>query len=126
VTGPEHLVKADAALAVMLAANEAKLEALREGGGDVRPPVSELWEDAQRVALDTAAWRHAELILDGVALDAIETNYEGWWLVLHIGVAGVADVYVYGPPHARPDPLVLERISDDAYPDSDPERQPAA
>lgn len=126
VTGPEHLVKADAALALILAANEAKLQALRQSGGDVRPPVSELWEDAQHVALDTAAWRHAELLLDSVAVDAIETTYEGWWLVLHIGDAEVADVYVYGPPRTRPDPLVLQRISDDAYPDPDPERQPAA
>ena len=123
VTGPVHLVKADAALAVILAANETKLQALRESGGHVRPPVKELWEAAQRVALDTAAWRPAELLLDGVAADAIETSYEGWWLVLHIGVHGIADIYVYGPPRARPEPLVLQRVSDKDHPDSDPEHE---
>ena len=124
--GPEHLVKADAALELILAANEAKLQALRERGGDVRPPVKELRDAAERVALDASAWRPAELLIHGVAADAIETSYEGWWLVLHIGGDGIADVYVHGPPRARPEPLVLQRVSDKDYPDSDPEDQPAA
>ena len=126
VTGPLRLVKADAALELILAANERKLQALRESGGDVRPPTNEFWEAAQRVALDRAAWRPAELLLDGVAADAIETSYEGWWLVLHIGIDGIADIYVYGPPRARPEPLVLHRVSDKDHPDSDPKHQSAA
>jgi len=113
VTGPEHLVKADAAIEVMLAANETRLQALRESGADVRPPAKELWEAAQGVALDLAAWGPAELILDGVA--AIETSYEGWWLVLHIGIGEVADVYVIGPTGTRPTPLALNSVSAAAY-----------
>ena len=97
-----------------------------ERGGDVRPPTEELWAAAQRVALDTAAWRPAELLVDGVAADAIEISDDGWWLVLHVGVEEVADVYVYGPPHARPEPLALQRIRDKDYPESDPEHQSAA
>lgn len=48
---------------------------------------------------------------------AIETTWNGWWVVLHIGFGEVADVYAYGPPGTRPDPLALERVSTDAYPE---------
>jgi hypothetical protein len=66
---------------------------------------------AQLIGRDATAWQDSQLTIDGHGVDAIEMTHEGWWLVLHIGTGGVADVYVVGPPGARPTPLVLQSVS---------------
>jgi len=72
-------------------------------------------EAAQRIAHDAASWQPAQLTIDGSSVEAIEMTHDGWWVVLHTGTDEVADVYVYGPPGARPTPLVLQRVSANAY-----------
>ena len=117
VTGPEHLIRFDAALEAMLTAHEDELAALRRTSG--RPAmdrlVYELDEAAQRIGHDAASWQASQLTIDGTTVEAIEMTHDGWWLVLHIGIGEVADVYVFGPPGARPTTLVLQSISAAAY-----------
>jgi hypothetical protein len=117
VKGPEDLIRLDAAWAAIVSAHEEELEALRTTSGPdaVRHRVHELDEAAQRIAHDAAAWQSSQLTIDGRSVEAIEMTYNGWWVVLHIGIDEVADVYVYGPPGARPTPLVLESVSPAAY-----------
>lgn len=76
----------------------------------------ELDETAGQIAHDTASWQSSQLTIDGTTVEAIEMTHNGWWVVLRIGTDEVADVYVFGPPGARPTPLVLHSVSDDAYP----------
>ena len=113
VTGPEHLIRFDAAFEAMLTAHEDELAELRRTSA--RPArdrlVYELDDAARRIGQDAASWRPSQLTIDGSRVDAIEMTYEGWWLVLHIGIGEVADVYVFGPPGARPAPLVLQSVS---------------
>jgi hypothetical protein len=97
----------------MLTAHEDELAELRRTSA--RPArdrlVYELDDAARRIGQDAASWRPSQLTIDGSRVDAIEMTYEGWWLVLHIGIGEVADVYVFGPPGARPAPLVLQSVS---------------
>jgi hypothetical protein len=67
------------------------------------------------MADDATSWQPAQLTIDGRSVKAIELTHDGWWLVLHIGIAEVVDVYVFGPPGARPTPLVLQSVSETAY-----------
>ena len=117
VTGPEHLIRFDAALEAMLSAHEDELAALRSTAG--RPAVDrlvyELDDAAHRIGHDAASWQPSQLTIDGNSVEAIEITHDGWWLVLHIGSGEVADVYVYGPPASRPTPLVLQSVSAAAY-----------
>ena len=117
VTGPEHLIRFDAALEAMLSAHEDELAALRRTSG--RPAmdrlVYELDETARRIGHDAASWQPSQLTIDGSTAEAIEMTHDGWWLVLHIGIGEVADVYVFGPPGARPTPLVLQSVRTTAY-----------
>ncbi|MGA3362109.1 MAG: hypothetical protein ABSD82_08770 [Solirubrobacteraceae bacterium] len=55
-------------------------------------------EAARRIGHDPASWSPSELTIDGRTVEAIEITYDGWWLVLHIGIGEVADVFVFGPP----------------------------
>ncbi|HEY1778392.1 MAG TPA: hypothetical protein VGG41_19705 [Solirubrobacteraceae bacterium] len=121
--GPEHLIRFDAAFAVMLAANEARIGELRErgdkhdGNRDVMfRAVHDLNADAERIACDDAAWGPARLTVDGEPVEAIGLTYEGWPLILHVGTSAIADIYVYGPPRAFTEPLALSRVSAAAYP----------
>jgi hypothetical protein len=101
----------------MLSAHEDELAALRRTSG--RPAmdrlVYELDEAARRRGHDAASWQPSHLTIDGSTAEAIEMTHDGWWLVLHIGIGEVADVYVFGPPGARPTPLVLQSVSATAY-----------
>jgi len=117
VTGPEYLIRSDAALAAMLSAHESELTALRETRGStvVKRRVFELDQAARRIGYDAASWQPSQLTIDGTAVEAIEITHGGWWLVLHIGLGEVADVYVYGPPGARPTPLALQSVSPAGY-----------
>jgi hypothetical protein len=113
LTGPEHLIRYDAALEATLSAHEDELAELRRTRG--RPAmgrlVHELDEAAKRIGRDATAWQDSQLTIDGDAVEAIEIAHDGWWLVLHIGSGEVADVYVFGPPGTRPTPLALKGIS---------------
>jgi hypothetical protein len=77
--------------------------------------VHELHEAAWRIGYDAASWQPSQLTIDDSEVEAIEMTRDGWWVVLHIGIDEVADVYVYGPHGGRPAPLVLQRVSPDAY-----------
>jgi hypothetical protein len=77
--------------------------------------VYELDEAARRIGHDAASWQPSQLTIDASSVEAIEITHDGWWLVLHIGIGEVADVYVYGPPGARATPLALQSISAAAY-----------
>lgn len=117
VTGPEHLIRFDAAFEMILAARQDELAALRRTSG--RPAMDrltyELDETAQRIGHDAASWQPSQLTIDGRGVEAIEITHDGWWVVLHIGIGEVADVYVFGPPGARPTPLVLQSVTEAAY-----------
>jgi hypothetical protein len=117
VTGPEHLIRFDAGLEAMLSAHEDELAALRRMSG--RPAVDrlvyELDEAARRIGHDAASWQASQLTIDGTTVEAIEMTHDGWWLVLHIGTGEVADLYVFGPPGARPTPLALQSVNAAAY-----------
>jgi hypothetical protein len=117
VTGPEDLVRLDAAWEVIMGAHEGELEALRKTSGPAagRHRANDLDQVAQRMADDATSWQPAQLTIDGRSVKAIELTHDGWWLVLHIGIAEVVDVYVFGPPGARPTPLVLQSVSETAY-----------
>jgi hypothetical protein len=118
VTGPEHLIRYDAALAAILSAHEDELAELRRTTGPpaVRRRVLELDEAARRIGHAAASWQPSQLTIDGRSVAAIELTHDGWWLVLHIGIGELADVYVIGPPGARPAPLALQSVSAAAYP----------
>jgi hypothetical protein len=117
VTGPEHLIRFDAAFEVMLTAHEDELAALRRTSGKPAMDrlVYQLDETARRIGHDAASWQPSQLTIDGSSVEAIEITHDGWWLVLHLGIGEVADVYVYGPPSARPTPLALQSINTAAY-----------
>jgi hypothetical protein len=117
VTGPEHLIRFDAALDAMLSALESELAAVRSSSvtAAMKLRVRELDEAARRIGHDAASWQPSELTIDGSSVEAIEITHDCWWLVLHIGIGEVADVYVYGPPGARPAPLALQSVSEAAY-----------
>jgi len=117
VTGPAELIRYDAALEAILSAHEGELEVLRtmSGANAVRDRVVELDATAQQIANDAASWQPSQLTIDGRSVEAIEMTHDGWWLVLHIGIGEVADVYVFGPPATRPTPLVLQSVSAAAY-----------
>ncbi len=80
--GPEHLIRPDAAFAVMLAANAARHEQLRqaaEAGGAsdaVRRSVHDLHDAAMRIGADETAWRRAQLTIDGPASRRDRTRLE--------------------------------------------------
>lgn len=74
-----------------------------------------LYETAQRIGHDAASWQPSQLTIDGNRVEAIEMTHDGWWVVLHIGIGEVADVYVFGPPGTRPTPLALQSVSEAAY-----------
>jgi hypothetical protein len=121
-SGPEHLIRFDAAFAVMLAADEARLAALRERGDRhdgsrdaMFRAVHDLNAEAERIARDGAAWRPARLTVDGEPVEAIGLTYEGWPLILHVGTSAIVDIYVYGPPPAFTEPLALSRVRAAAY-----------
>ncbi|MGD0198412.1 MAG: hypothetical protein ABSC56_10990 [Solirubrobacteraceae bacterium] len=122
VTGSEQLVKLDAAWAMVAASRAADGAALREATDPsdwkrVHAAYSQEMDDvAQEISRQDEHWKAADLTIDGVAVNAIEATCDGWWVVLHLGVGEVADVFVYGPPGARPTPLKLETVSADAYP----------
>jgi hypothetical protein len=101
----------------MLSAHEDELAELRTTSG--RPAVDrlvyELDEAARRIGHDATSWEASQLTIDGRSVEAIEITHDGWWLVLHIGIGEVADVYVYGPPGARPTPLALGSVNAAAY-----------
>jgi len=101
----------------MLSAHEDELAELRRTSA--RPArdrlVSELDEAARRIAHDAASWQPSQLTIDGSSVEAIEMTHDGWWVVLRIGIGEVADVYVFGPPGARPAPLILQGVSAAAY-----------
>jgi hypothetical protein len=114
---PEHLIRFDAAFEVILTAHQDELAELRRTSG--RPAMDrltcELDETAQRIGHDVASWQPSQLTIDGNGVEAIEITHDGWWLVLHIGIGEVADVYVFGPPGTRPTPLALQSVSATAY-----------
>jgi hypothetical protein len=123
VTGPEELVKRDAAWAMVAASRAAEGAALRAvtDPGDwkrVHAAYSEAIDDvAQEISREDERWKPADLTIDDAVVNAIEaTCDDGWWVVLHIGVGEIADVFVYGPPGTRPTPLKLQSVSADAYP----------
>ena len=114
ITGPEHLIRFDAALEMILAAHQDELAALRE----TSPPMdrlTELVEAARLIGGDAESWQPSQLTIDGSSVEAIEMTYAGWWVVLHIGIGEVADVYVFGPAGARPTPLGLQSVTQAAY-----------
>jgi hypothetical protein len=117
VTGPEHLIRFDAAFDAMLSAHEDELAALRSTSGSpaVKRRVHELDEAARRIGDDGAAWQRSQLTIDGNTVEAIEITHDRWWLVVHIGIGEVADVYVFGPAGARPAPLALQSVSAATY-----------
>jgi hypothetical protein len=100
-----------------MSAHEDELEALRATSGPtaVRHRVGEWDATAQQLANDAASWQPSQLTIDGSSVEAIEMTYDGWWLVLHIGIGEVAHMYVFGPPATRPTPLVLQSVSAAAY-----------
>jgi hypothetical protein len=118
VTGPDHLIKFDAALEMMLSAHEDELEALRVTSGSpaVSLRVHELHDEAQRIGHNAGSWQPSRLTIDGHRVEAVEMTHDGWWLVLHIGIGEVADVYVFGSPGERPTPLALQSVSTADYP----------
>ena len=75
----------------------------------------ELVETAQRIGHDPASWQPSQLTIDGRGVEAIEIAHEGWWVVLHIGIGEVADVYAFGTPGTRPTPLILQSVTEAAY-----------
>jgi len=101
----------------MLTAHEDELAALlgTSGKPGMDRLVYQLDETARRIGHDAASWQPSQLTIDGSTAEAIEMTHDGWWLVLHIGIGEVADVYVFGPPGARPTPLVLQSINAAAY-----------
>jgi hypothetical protein len=117
IIGPEHLIRFDAALDAMLSAHGSELAAVRSSSGTaaMKLRVRDLDEAARRIGHDAASWQPSELTIDGSRVEAIEITHDGWWLVLHIGIGEVADVYVYGPPASRPTPLTLQSVSEAAY-----------
>ena len=102
---------------MILAAHQDDAAALRVTSGTpaVHRLTDELVETAQRIGHDAAAWQPSQLTIDGRGVEAIEIAHEGWWVVLHIGIGEVADVYVFGPPATRPSPLVLQSVAEAAY-----------
>jgi hypothetical protein len=116
VTGPVALIRSDAARAVMLRADDARLVELRRSGDTeaLRERVNELVMTADRIGEDDHAWRPAPLTIDGEPVEAVELDWEGWWVLIHVGVGKLADVYVFGPPGSKPEPLELETITPDA------------
>jgi hypothetical protein len=109
VTGAEHLIKSDAVFAAMLRA-----EGKRDPAG-LKRKVEELHQTSLKIANDATAWKPGALLIDGRRVAGIETNWDGWWVVLHIGFDEVADVYVYGPPGSKPNPLALEQLAAETY-----------
>jgi hypothetical protein len=75
----------------------------------------ELDETAQRIGHDAASWQPSQLTIDASSVEAIEMTHDGWWVVLHIGIGEVADVFVFGPPGNRPTSLALQSVSPTAY-----------
>ena len=117
VTGPEHLIRFDAAFELMLTAHEDELAELRRTSPRAARDrlVLELDEAARRIAHDAASWQPSQLTIDGSTAEAIEMTHDGWWLVLHIGLGEIADVYVFGPPGAWPTPLAIQTVSSADY-----------
>ena len=116
-TGPAHLIRYDAAFELILSAHEDELASLRLAGetSAMRRLTYELDGTARRIGHDAGSWRPAQLTIDGRAVDAIGITYDGWWLVLYIGIGELADVYVFGPPGTRPAPLELQSVTEAAY-----------
>jgi hypothetical protein len=110
-TGPEDLIKSDAVFAAMLAC-----EGQRDRAG-LRDKVEALHAECRKIGTDEASWHPAQLTIDGKQVVGVATDWNGWWVVLHVGIDETADVYVYGPPGTKPDPLALEQVSLDAYPE---------
>jgi hypothetical protein len=117
VTGPEQLVKHDAAWSMVEASRAADFAALRAATDPgewrrVHAAYSKAMDDdAERISRDDGQWQPVDLTIDGSTVDAIEATWEGWWVVLHIGVGEIADVLIYGPSSARPMPLQLQSLS---------------
>jgi hypothetical protein len=89
VTGPEHLIRFDAALEMILAAHQDELAALRRTSGKAARHrlTHELDETARQIGHDAASWQPSQLTIDGHRVEAIEIAHDGWWVVLHIGSA---------------------------------------
>jgi hypothetical protein len=96
----------------------SELHARAQAKGDkdaVRERLEELFETAGGIGADDSAWLPARLTIDDEPVEAIELEWDGWWLVLHVNEGAVADVWVSGPPDSKPDRLILEAIDTSAY-----------